>query len=100
MYETVAFDHQTVTVSTGIATLDPTKVAPAGALPAVRGVFTVEGGAVRFWYDGQSPTSTDGHLYDVAEEFEIWGTENLLHWKATRATGTDGKVQVSLERGL
>lgn len=49
---------------------------------------TVEGGNIRFFLDGTSPTASTGHLKYQDSSFSIEGMSNMQQFKAIR-TGTD-----------
>lgn len=49
-------------------------------------VVKVAGDQIRAWCNGDTPTSSVGMLYEVGDEFEIVGKDNIRNFKAIRVT--------------
>ena len=66
---------------------------------AKHGVITVEAGAVRFWDDGQTPTTTAGQLANVGDVISYLEEEDMVialtKFKAIRTGATSGTLVAS-----
>lgn len=94
-----AYSFETITVSgASIGITQTLHTSEDGHLPAVRAYMTLEGGQVRYRYDGTDPTNAVGHLLDANSEMELEGSENIQRFRAIRTGGIDGKLTVTLER--
>ena len=60
---------------------------PPGRHPG-KVIFVIEGGAIRFHENGDTPTSSVGTYGDVGEEIEIIGIHNIYNFKAIRVNDT------------
>ena len=71
----------------------------ATLLNAKHGVITVEAGAVRWWDDGQTPTTTAGQLASVGDVISYLEEEDmavaLSKFKAVRTGATSGTLVAS-----
>jgi len=56
------------------------------------------GGAIRFWIDGSTPTSTQGHYASPGDSIIIVGTNNIRNFKAIKAGADDGELQVTFKK--
>lgn len=52
------------------------------------GFFTIEGGDVRYWLDGSTPTASVGHLVTDGSSFSVMGNNNLRRLLMISTTGT------------
>ena len=55
-------------------------------------------GAIRYWIDGSTPTSTEGHYVAAGDSFTISGINNIRNFKAIRVGADDGKLQATFKR--
>ncbi len=100
----VAFDYETVTVSSSVVGLTAGKIQPTSGRAALGAALTVEGGNIRYRLDGGNPVAgSAGHLgYDasVAPGQAIWlyGTENLRNFRAVREGASDAALRVTYYR--
>lgn len=62
------------------------------------GFFSVEGGNVRFWTDGTSPTSSAGVILYQDNSVRILGINNLLNLKFIRTGSSSTTVRAIYER--
>jgi hypothetical protein len=62
---------------------------------ALRAVIGVESQSIRWRDDGTDPTDAIGMLQKADIFFEIYGPEAMAAFKAIRATGSDGTLNVS-----
>lgn len=87
-------DYEAITVAATAIGLDPTKYRNAD-----RAVMTLETGQIRFRYDGAgNPTSTTGHVLDLAVALTLDGTATMQRFMAIRTGGTSGVLSVTYEK--
>lgn len=100
----VAFDYETITVSTSVVGLTGSKIQPASGRAASSAAITVEGANIRYRLDGGEPVAGGaGHLgYDtsIAPTLVIWvyGTENLRNFRVVREGASDATLRVTYYR--
>lgn len=58
---------------------------------------TATGAAMRYRYDGTSPTSSVGHILSHGDTLDIVGTVNLANFKAIRSGANSGTLHVTYE---
>lgn len=56
---------------------------------------TVETQSIRYWADGSTPTSSEGHLAAAGDEIRLEGPGAVSKFRAIRATGSDGVIQAT-----
>ena len=61
-------------------------------------VVTVETQQLRWTCDGTAPTSSVGHLANVADSIILEGYDNIVAFRAIRATGSSSAVYVTYYR--
>ena len=93
-----AYDYEVITVNTVVKSLDPTKIAPSGNVPARAALITVENASLRFRLDGNNPTATNGHRLQTGDVLVLVGINNLRNFRAIRDTGTSATIRVSYLR--
>lgn len=97
----VAFDYETITVSSSVVGLTASKIQPAGGRAALGAAITVEGATIRYRLDGGNPVvGSAGHLgYDTsvapAQVIWVYGTENLRRFRAVREGASDATLRVT-----
>ncbi|MDN3515364.1 MAG: hypothetical protein NG747_13330 [Candidatus Brocadia sp.] len=52
------------------------------------GIYTVEGGNVRFKTDGTAPTANEGHLLYIKDELTVYGIADLRRFAVIAVSGT------------
>ena len=67
--------------------------------PKIRAVCTLEAGAVRYRYDGGTPTQTSGHLLSHGDKIELEGIVNIENFRAVNVGDREGVLSVTYERG-
>lgn len=92
-----AFNKEILTVSSSAVGLDAAKYNPPNGIAAQKALITVEENDIRYWYDGSTPTGSEGHLGAVGAVIELEGANSLKNFKAI-ATGADAKLMVTYER--
>jgi hypothetical protein len=78
-------------------TVDSTAGGVAFATPgaAIGCYCNVETAPIRITEDGATaPTTAVGTLYNVGDRFLIWGHDNILAFRAIRATGTSATLTI------
>jgi hypothetical protein len=96
-----AFAKEQLTISTLVVTLTSGIYAPAGADQARAAIITVvSGGPIRYWYNGDDPTSTTGHKASEGDYITLDDATDIANFKAIRdsTAGTDATVAVTYER--
>lgn len=77
----------------------PIGVSSTAKEPSLTSCFiSVEGGDVRFWIDGTSPTSLVGHLLADGEFLNIRGINNILNLSFIRTGSVTTTLRVSYEK--
>lgn len=100
MRPTVGFDFETITIdnTAGGVGLTAAKYRPTNGVQAEAAFITVEGGPIRYTYDGTAPTTTVGHKAVSGTILVLKGQHQMENFKAIRTGTTDGTLQVSYER--
>lgn len=62
-----------------------------------KGIFSCEGGNVRWWMDGTNPTSSEGHLLYQDDYLVISGINNLRNLKFIRTGSNTTTIRASYE---
>lgn len=94
----VGFDFEVITVSSTAVGLTASKYAPAGAERADSAFLTLEGGEIRYRYDGTNPTASVGHRLSDGGYVVLIGQNQLEKFKAIRVGGSDGSLSTTYER--
>ena len=61
-------------------------------------VCTVEAAPIRIREDGTAPTATVGTLYNVGDQFQVYGSENLKNFSAIATTGVSATLDCEYSR--
>lgn len=93
--QTDAVDYESVTVAAVAIGLTDAKIKPAAGLQRIRALITVETAQIRYRYDGEDPTASEGHLAEIAASITIHGARNLENFRAIRTGGTSGTLRVT-----
>ncbi len=85
---------------TGTVTPIPNQDLMQGNHRAACAFITVEGGPIRFYYDGRIPSATEGHRADDGDMLRIEGFLNVRNLKLIRAADaeSDAVVEITYER--
>ena len=68
----------------------------ATAANSDRAFITCETAAVRFWLDGSTPTSSEGHILEPGDVLLLDSRAQIAAFRAYRKDSTDATLQVSL----
>ena len=93
LFETISVGTQTVATGTSTLTSDTT----LDKWTFFEGMYTVEGGSIRYRTDGGNPTDSVGHVAATGTSFIVNGLADCRNWKAITASGTQ-TVQVTYKR--
>jgi hypothetical protein len=55
---------------------------------ALRAFGTVEGGSVRLWYSGDTPTSSTGHLVQAGQWFKLETANEVMNFQVIAVSAT------------
>jgi len=66
--------------------------------PHLRAIITLEGGHIRYKYNGDKPTDTSGHLMEHGDKMTIEGKTNIDNFKAVKIGNKSGILSVTYER--
>lgn len=94
----VSYAFEQVTISTASLGFTSTKYDPGNGTPAIHALVTVESAQIRYTVDGTTPTTMVGHLKEVGDEFEVWGSTDIKNFRAIRTGGTDASLAVTYGR--
>lgn len=91
--------NQAKSLSEGVPAIDPEKI-PLGPItaPAKEALITVEGGAIRVWTDGSTPTTTEGHLFVPGQLIRIYGISDLKRARFIRVEPVTVRLMVTIFR--
>ena len=62
-----------------------------------RAFLTLETGQIRFRYDGDDPTSAEGHVMNIGDTLELTGHQSVTDFKAIRTGATSGVLKATCE---
>ncbi len=94
---TIGMTFQTLTISTVAVGLDSTKYLDEDG-NATRAFLTLEGGQVRYRFDGDDPTSSVGHILDAGGFLVVEGQNQLSTIRFIRSGTSDGAASITYER--
>jgi hypothetical protein len=89
----VPFAHETITVSTTAVGFTLATYAPSSPPKANQAFVSVNSNSVRVWFDGTSPTASDGILIAAGQTFRVCAA-SLARTLMIRAVGVDAEVAV------
>lgn len=94
----VAFDDETITVSTVALGLDPDVYAPDGEDPATEATVVVSGQPIMLRDTGTEVTTTEGVPLAAGAVWLVEGAENIAQVRLIRTGGSDATVYVRYAR--
>lgn len=92
-----AFAYESITISTTVKSLTSGKYTADNGEVATRAIITVENARLRYRYDGDNPTSSEGHILNPNNVLVIIGSANIQNFRAIRVDGTDAVIRVTYE---
>jgi len=90
-----AYDKETITVGSTAVGFTSSKITNCKVAFCT---LDPDGGAIRYWIDGSTPTATSGHYVAAGDSFTIVGTNNIRNFKAIRVGADDGTLQSTFKR--
>lgn len=94
----VAFAFENLTITDGSTSLTATKYTQSDGNYAKRALITCETAQIRYKYNGDAPTSSEGHILNVNSSLTIIGATNIRNFRAIRTGTTSAKLMISYER--
>ena len=96
---TIGFASEGLSVSTGVQVLTPTLYKDSSTSGGASNAFiTNYGAAIRYTYDGTTPSSTVGHVLADGGVLVLSGQNQMASFKCIRQSGTDSAIYVTYER--
>jgi hypothetical protein len=96
---TVGYDYEQLTVTTGVQVLTPAKyTAQSGFAGASEAFLTLNGGNIRYKYNGGTPSSTEGHVLLDGGILVLKGQQQMKDFKCIRTGSADSEISVTYER--
>jgi len=94
----IGFATETLVVTNSVQVLSPSKFAPSTTSGGASSAFiTNDGDALRYFYDGTTPSSTLGHKLADGGILVLNGQNQMENFKCFRVT-TDTTITVTYER--
>lgn len=62
---------------------------------AYKAFVTAETAEMRFRFDGESPTKTEGHIIDSGDTLELYGNANVVNFEAIRTGDVSGVLKIT-----
>lgn len=91
-FSPVAYDFESITVSSTALGFTAAKITPVGTLPAIFASCTLETNSIRFREDGLDPSATVGQLIAAGNTIEVCGQQNINTVRFIRVSA-DGTLQ-------
>jgi hypothetical protein len=94
---TIGYAYEQLTVTTAVQVLTPSKYAEVkgGATDAF---LTLNGGNVRYTYDGTTPSGTVGHVLLDGGILVLKGQNQMSNFKCYQTGSAGSEISVSYER--
>lgn len=93
--DSIGFEE--VVVDVGVASLNPAIYNPAVGDPAAKAFITAEGGAMRYFVNGQNPSAASGVLLEEGDIVELPSIYHIKDFRVIKAGNDDGKITVTYE---
>jgi hypothetical protein len=77
-----------LTVTSGAALSIPPNAMIINGRYATQAFGTVEGGSVRLWYSGDTPTSSTGHLVQAGQWFKLENANEVMNFQVIAVSAT------------
>ena len=89
----IAFAFEKLSVTGSVTSLTASKY---GA-NVKRAVITVETAQLRYKYNGDDPTASEGHVSQPQDIITIRGTQNIQNFRAIRTGSTSATLHITYE---
>jgi len=94
----VAFEKETLTIADTAKSLTATKYTASDKNFAKRALMTCETAQIRYWYNGDDPTTSEGLILNPGSHLSIIGATNIRNFKAIRTGANSGVLQIIFEK--
>jgi len=95
----IGFAYEQLTVTTAVQVLTPSKYAAAQGYESGASAFvSLNGGSVRYTYDGTTPTSSVGHVLQDGGVLTLVGQNQMALFKCIQTGSTGSEISVTYER--
>jgi hypothetical protein len=96
----IGYATETLTVTNAVQVLTPSIYAPNQATPGGAEVAFVTnyGAAIRYYYDGSTPSASVGHVLPDGGIITLTGQNQLQSFKAFRLSAVDSVLTITYER--
>lgn len=91
-FSPVAYEFESITVSSTALGFTAAKITPAGTPPAIYASCTLETNSIRYRSDGLAPSATVGELISAGNRVEVCGQQNIQVVRFIRVSA-DGTLQ-------
>ena len=89
--------HEEITVDSGVKSLTASIYAPENGTPASYAIIHAEGGAMRYFVNGQDPNPSSGALLEAGDIVELPSIYHIKDFRVVRALSDYGKLTVTYE---
>jgi hypothetical protein len=97
VYQYDTKDKEIITVAGTAIGFTAGTILPSDATRMKRAFCTLEGAPIRFWANGDDPTTSEGHLLGVGQILEIGDYDTLYNFRAIRTGTVSGTLMCSFE---
>jgi len=96
---TVGFSFEQLTVTSAVQVLTPAKYTAQGGFTGASEAFlTLNGGNIRYKYEGGTPSSTEGHLLTDGGMLVLKGQQQMKDFKCIKTGASDSEISITYER--
>lgn len=95
----IGFAFEQLTVSNSVQVLTPSRYAASEPHESASSAFiTLNGGNIRYTYDGTTPTSSTGHLLNDSGTITLLGQNQMALFKCIQTGATSSEISITYER--
>lgn len=95
----IGFNFEQLTVTTGVQVLTPSKYAATSGFESAASAFlTLNGGDIRYTYDGTTPTSSVGHILRDGGMLTLLGQNQMGAFKCIQTGSSSSEISITYER--
>ena len=94
---TIGYAYEQLTVTTGVQVLTPAKYATTNG-GATDAFVTLNGGNIRYTYDGTTPSGTVGHVLLDGGILVLKGQNQMSQFKCYQTGSAGSEISVTYER--
>ena len=89
--------HEEIIVDSGVMQLNPAVYNPPQGESAVYAIIHAEGGAMRYFVNGQNPSQSSGALLEDGDILELPSIYHINDFRVVKALSQTGKLTVTYE---